>query len=159
VTSFRQTATLQTKATSFRPRPPLQGGVRIFARKATVAWCAPLSAKDQRCVAERPAFQQRPALREVAPTFSSRTAVTCWIAYFFFKDRRCRLVPSKHPPCFAGTPTLVHHDVVASVRSTHPVSTGSSPCSPYGVLAFTVSTLRSFAESPTLLPYDVLAPF
>jgi hypothetical protein len=49
---------------------------------------------------------------------------------------------------FAGTPTLLPHDVLASVLSTPSIWTGSPPSSPLGVSGSAVSTLPSFAGTP-----------
>jgi len=55
---------------------------------------------------------------------------------------------SEHTPSFAGAPTLLPYDVLASVLSTPPIWTGSPPSSPHGVWGAAVSTLPSFAGTP-----------
>gem|GEM_PF-2444336 len=125
-----------------------------------------VSHEGYRCVVDRPAFHQRPALREVAPTFSPRTGVACWSSYFFpkssvtggndeffAKNRSCRLECQVfHESYRCPLERLVLHQRPASSGEAFTFSPETSIagwCYP--------STPPSFAGTPTLLPYGALA--
>ena len=72
-------------------------------------------------------LHQRLPLPAGAPSFTPQSSFACWSA-------------TAQPPSFFGTPTFLPHVARVSVLSTHPILTRPPPCSPYGVMAFVVST-------------------